>query len=53
VRLVPFPDLLPSVLPRVGQDRFCLIKETVGVLQWGPERHRGLQAFPEELVQLL
>ena len=53
MRLVSCPDLLPRVLLRVGQDRFGLIKEAVGVLQWGPQRHRGLQAFGEELVQLL
>jgi|GEM_PF-3493691 len=53
VRQIPFPDVLTGVLLRVGQDRFCLIQEAVGVLQWWPQRRRGLQAFREELVQLL
>ena len=53
VRQIPLPDLLPGVLLGVGQDRFCLIQEAVGVLQWGPQRLRGLQAFGEQLVQLL
>jgi hypothetical protein len=32
MRLVSCPDLLPRVLLQVGQDRFGLIKEAVGVL---------------------
>ena len=50
---VPFPNVLTRLLLRVGQDRFGLIQEAVSVLQWWPERRRGLQAFREELVQLL
>ena len=53
VRQIPFPDVLTGILLRVGQDRFCLIQEAVGVLQWWPQRRRGLQSFGQELVQLL
>ncbi len=52
-RQIPFPDALTRVLLRIGQDRFRLVHEAVGVLQRWPERRRGLQAFREELVQLL
>ncbi len=50
---IPFPDALPRVLLRIGQDRFRLVHEAIGVLERWPERRRGLQALREELVQLL
>ncbi len=53
VRQIPFPDVLTGVLLRVGQDRFGLIQEAVSILQWWPQRRRGLQAFCKQLVQLL
>ena len=53
VRQIPFLDVLTGVLLRVGQDRFGPIQEAVSVLQWWPQRRRGLQAFGQQLVQLL
>ncbi len=50
---IPFPNMLTRVLLRVGQDRFGLIQEAVSILQWWPQRRRGLQAFCKQLVQLL
>ncbi len=53
VRQIPFPDVLTGVLLRVNQDRFCLIQEAIGVLQWWPQCRRGLQAFRKKLLQQL
>jgi len=53
VRQIPSPNVLTGVLLRVGQDRFRLIQEAVSILQWWPQRRRGLQAFCKQLVQLL
>ena len=50
---IPFSDVLTRVLLRIGQDRFRLVHEAIGVLQRWPECRRGLQALREELVQLL
>ena len=50
---IPFSNVLTGVLFRVGQDRFGLIQEAVGVLKRRPQRRRGLQSFGQELVQLL
>ncbi len=33
---IPFPDVLTRVLLRIGQDRFDLIQEVVGVLKRRP-----------------
>ncbi len=44
---IPFPDVLTCMLLRIGQDRFRLVHEAVGVLQRWPECRRGLQSFRE------
>lgn len=40
-----FLDLLTAVLRLIGQDRFGLIQETIGVLKWRPQFRRRLQAL--------
>ena len=47
---IPFPDTLPGVLLWIGQDRFGLIQEAVGMLKRWPELRCDMQAFGQELV---
>ena len=50
---IPFTDVLTGILLRVGENRFRLMHEPVGVLKGWPERRRGLQSFGKELLELL
>jgi hypothetical protein len=50
---ISFPDVLTRVLLWIGQDRFGLIQEAVGVLKRRPQRRCGLQPFGQELLHLL
>ncbi len=52
-REIPFTDVLTGILLWIGQDRFGLIQEAVGVLKRWPQQRRDLQAFGKQLVQLL
>jgi len=45
VRQIPFPNMLAGALLLVGQDRFGLIQEAVGVLKRRPQRRCDLQPF--------
>ena len=47
---IPFLDTRTCVLLGVGQDRFRLIQEAVGVLQRWPQWCRRLQSFREKML---
>ena len=50
---IVFPDVMTRVLRLIGQDRFGLVEEAVGILERQPERCGGLQPFGQQLVQRL